>query len=168
MPKKRPSTFPFKLLVVCLQSLLVFHHVVFAAAAQTQRKYVASNQSQTEGRKSAASHRRRASLNNAAWWRRAVFYEVYPRSFYDTNGDGIGDLNGVAEKLDYLKDLGIDVIWLTPFYPSPQVDFGYDVSDYENIDPQFGTLKDFDRLVTEAHRRKIKIIVDFVLNHTSD
>jgi alpha-glucosidase len=106
--------------------------------------------------------------NSADWWKRAVYYEIYPRSFYDTNGDGIGDLNGITAKLDYLQDLGIDAIWITPFYPSPQVDFGYDVSDYENVDPQFGTLADFDRLVSEAHKRDIKVICDFVINHTSD
>jgi len=104
----------------------------------------------------------------ADWWKLAVYYEIYPRSFYDTNGDGIGDLNGITAKLDYLQDLGVDAIWITPFYPSPQVDFGYDVSDYENVDPQFGTLADFDRLVQEAHKRDIKVICDYVINHTSD
>jgi len=102
------------------------------------------------------------------WWRRAVFYEIYIRSFQDSNGDGIGDLNGITNRLGYLADLGIDAIWITPFYPSPQVDFGYDVSDYENVDPQYGTLADFDRLVSAAHRRSIRIVVDLVLNHTSD
>ena len=101
------------------------------------------------------------------WWRDAVFYEIYPRSFKDTNGDGIGDLNGITESLDYLADLGIDALWITPFYPSPQADFGYDVSDFENVDPQFGTLADFDRLIREAHRRGLRVIVDMVLNHTS-
>lgn len=102
------------------------------------------------------------------WWQHAVFYEIYPRSFADSNNDGIGDLNGITAKLDYLKDLGVDAIWITPCYPSPQVDFGYDVSDYENIDPMYGTLQDFDRLANEAHKRGIRIIMDFVMNHTSD
>src|SRR6266567_4264855 len=102
------------------------------------------------------------------WWQHAVFYELYPRSFADSNNDGIGDLNGITSKLDYLKSLGIDAIWLTPCYPSPQVDFGYDVSDYENIDPMYGTLQDFDRLASEAQKRGIKIIMDFVMNHSSD
>jgi alpha-glucosidase len=102
------------------------------------------------------------------WWRHAVFYEIYPRSFADSNNDGIGDLNGIASKLDYLKDLGVDAIWITPCFPSPQVDFGYDVSDYEAIDPMYGTMKDFDRLVSEGKRRNIRIILDFVVNHTSD
>jgi alpha-glucosidase len=102
------------------------------------------------------------------WWQHAVFYEVYPRSFADSNKDGIGDLNGIASKLDYLKQLGVDAIWITPCFPSPQVDFGYDVSDYENIDPMYGTLKDFDHLVSEAKQRNMRIILDFVINHTSD
>jgi alpha-glucosidase len=102
------------------------------------------------------------------WWQHAVFYEIYPRSFADTSNNGIGDLNGITAKLDYLKDLGVDAIWLTPCYPSPQVDFGYDVSDYENIDPMYGTLADFDRLASEAKKRNIRIIMDFVMNHTSD
>ena len=102
------------------------------------------------------------------WWQHAVFYEIYPRSFADSSNNGIGDLNGITAKLDYLKDLGIDAIWLTPCYPSPQVDFGYDVSDYENIDPMYGTLADFERLASEAKKRNIRIIMDFVMNHTSD
>jgi alpha-glucosidase len=102
------------------------------------------------------------------WWQHAVFYEIYPRSFADSNNDGIGDLNGITAKLDYLKDLGVDAIWITPCFPSPQVDFGYDVSDYENIDPMYGTLADFERLASEAKKRNIRIILDFVINHTSD
>jgi len=111
------------------------------------------------------------STGNASerdWWKNAVIYEIYPRSFQDSNGDGIGDLNGITEHLDYLKDLGVDAIWLSPVYPSPQVDFGYDISDYENIDPQYGSLKDFDHLVAEAEKRHIRILMDMVMNHTSD
>ena len=103
-----------------------------------------------------------------AWWKNAVIYEVYPRSFQDTNGDGIGDLNGITKRLDYLKDLGVDAIWLTPVYPSPDVDFGYDISNYLDIDPQYGTLADFDRLVAKAKKRHIRVIMDMVMNHTSD
>src|SRR6201987_5147689 len=102
------------------------------------------------------------------WWKHAVIYEIYPRSFQDSNGDGIGDLNGITQRLDYLKELGIDAIWITPMYPSPQVDFGYDISDYTAIDPQYGTMADFDRLMKEAKAHDIRVIVDFVPNHTSD
>ncbi len=102
------------------------------------------------------------------WWKHAVFYEIYPRSFADSNDDGIGDLNGITSKLGYLKDLGIDAIWISPCYPSPQKDFGYDVSNYEAIDPMYGSLNDFDRLQTTAHGDDLRIIMDFVPNHTSD
>ena len=105
---------------------------------------------------------------DSTWWKHAVIYEIYPRSFQDSNGDGIGDLNGITQRLDYLQALGVDAIWISPMYPSPQVDFGYDISDYENVDPQYGTLKDFDRLVAEAQKRNIRVILDMVLNHTSD
>jgi len=100
-------------------------------------------------------------------FKKSTVYQIYPKSFYDTNGDGVGDLNGVIEKLDYLKNLGIDYIWITPFYPSPQVDNGYDISDYHNIDPSFGTLEDFEKLVEEAKARNIYIMLDMVFNHTS-
>jgi alpha-glucosidase len=103
-----------------------------------------------------------------AWWQHAVFYEIYPRSFADSNNDGTGDLPGITSKLDYLKDLGVDAIWITPCFPSPQVDFGYDVSDYNNIDPKYGTLADFDRLVEEGKKRNVRIVLDFVMNHSSD
>ncbi|MGA8671584.1 MAG: alpha-glucosidase [Terracidiphilus sp.] len=109
-----------------------------------------------------------ATSSERDWWKNAVIYEIYPRSFQDSNGDGIGDLNGITERLDYLKQLGIDAIWLSPCYPSPQADFGYDISDYENIDPQYGTLADFDRLVAEAKKRNIRIMMDMVMNHSSD
>ena len=102
------------------------------------------------------------------WWKHAVFYEIYPRSFADSDNNGTGDINGITSRLDYLKQLGVDAIWITPCFPSPQVDFGYDVSDYENIDPQYGTLADFDRLVSEGKKRGIRVILDFVMNHTSD
>src|SRR4051812_26184382 len=106
--------------------------------------------------------------NLKGWWKNAVLYEIYPRSFQDTNGDGIGDLNGITQRLDYLKSLGVDAIWMTPIYPSPQVDFGYDIADYEAIDPQYGTMADFDRLIAEADKRHIRVIMDMVMNHTSD
>ncbi len=102
------------------------------------------------------------------WWQHAVFYEIYPRSFADSNNDGVGDLNGITSKLGYLRELGVDAIWITPCYPSPQVDFGYDVSDYENIDPMYGTLADFDRLAAEGKKQNVRIIMDYVINHTSD
>jgi alpha-glucosidase len=102
------------------------------------------------------------------WWHDAVIYEIYPRSFRDSNGDGLGDLNGIAEKLDYLQSLGVDAIWIAPMYPSPQVDFGYDIADYQSVDPHYGTLADFDRLVAQARQHHIRVILDMVLNHTSD
>ena len=102
------------------------------------------------------------------WWKHAVIYEIYPRSFQDSNGDGVGDINGITARLDYLKDLGIDAIWITPMYPSPGVDYGYDISDYTAIDPAYGTMEDFDRMVTEAKKRGIHVLMDYVINHTSD
>ena len=103
-----------------------------------------------------------------AWWKNAVIYQIYPRSFCDSNGDGIGDLQGIISKLDYLQELGIDAIWLSPIYRSPQDDNGYDISDYQDIDPIFGTLADMDELIAEAKKRNIRIIMDLVLNHSSD
>ena len=103
-----------------------------------------------------------------AWWKEAVIYQIYPRSFADSNGDGIGDLNGITAHLDYLETLGIDVIWLSPVYKSPNDDNGYDISDYRDIMDDFGTMEDFDRLLAEAHRHHIKIVMDLVVNHTSD
>ena len=102
------------------------------------------------------------------WWKEAVAYQIYPRSFNDSNGDGIGDLRGITEKLDYLKDLGIDLIWICPMYKSPNDDNGYDISDYQGIMEEFGTMADFDELLAECHARNIKLIIDLVINHTSD
>jgi alpha-glucosidase len=142
----------FALLLCCSAPLVAAGAQASTRAAQARRNRPARPGARTAPR----------------WWQRAVFYEIYPRSFQDSNGDGVGDLKGITARLDYLRDLGVDAVWITPFYPSPQVDFGYDVSDYEDVDPQFGTLADFDRLVREAHRRNIKVVIDFVLNHTSD
>jgi len=104
----------------------------------------------------------------AKWWQERVVYQIYPRSFQDTNGDGIGDIPGIIERLDYLRDLGIGIIWLSPVYPSPNADYGYDISDYCAINPEYGTMEDMDRLIAEAGKRDIKIIMDLVINHTSD
>lgn len=107
-------------------------------------------------------------MSDSHWWRNGVIYQIYPRSFADSNGDGIGDLNGIIGRLDYLAELGVDAIWLSPINPSPDVDFGYDVADYYAVDPKYGSMADFDRLLEEAHRRNIHVILDLVLNHTSD
>lgn len=106
--------------------------------------------------------------HNDPWWKHAVIYEIYPQSFQDSNGDGVGDLKGITSRLDYLQGLGINAIWITPIYRSPGVDNGYDISDYTAIDPKYGTMADFDRLVAEANRRHIHILMDYVINHTSD
>jgi alpha-glucosidase len=102
------------------------------------------------------------------WWQRGIIYQVYVRSFQDSDGDGLGDLTGVIDRLDYLAWLGVDALWLTPFYPSPQVDTGYDVANYTDVDPVYGSLDVFDRLLAEAHRQNLRVIVDLVPNHTSD
>src|SRR6201991_5220569 len=102
------------------------------------------------------------------WWRGAVIYQIYPRSYQDSNGDGIGDLKGITRRLSYIAELGVDAIWISPFFKSPMKDFGYDVSDYTDVDPLFGTLADLDALVAEAHPLGIKVMIDQVLSHTSD
>src|SRR5262249_13341711 len=107
-------------------------------------------------------------MTDSAWWKHGVIYQIYPRSFQDTDGDGVGDLKGISERLDYLSWLGIDAIWMSPIYPSPMADFGYDVSDYSSVDPLFGSLGEFDRLVASAHALGIRVILDFVPDHTSD
>ncbi|WP_339898030.1 alpha-glucosidase [uncultured Gilvimarinus sp.] len=107
-------------------------------------------------------------MQNSPWWRGAIIYQVYPRSLMDSNGDGVGDIAGIISKLDYIASLGVDAIWVSPFFRSPMKDFGYDISDYRDVDPLFGTLDDIDRLIAEAHQRGIKLIIDQVLSHTSD
>src|ERR1700704_329684 len=101
-------------------------------------------------------------MTEAQWWKRAVIYQIYPRSFQDSDGDGVGDLNGILERLDYVAWLGVSAIWISPIFPSPMADFGYDVSNYCAIAPLFGTMADFDRLVREAHQRGLRIILGFV------
>lgn len=102
------------------------------------------------------------------WWKEAVVYQVYPRSFKDSNGDKVGDIPGIIEKLDYLKDLGVDVIWLSPVYQSPNVDNGYDISDYQSIMTEFGTMEDMEQLIAKMHERGLKLMMDIVVNHTSN
>ncbi len=106
-------------------------------------------------------------MDRPRWWQRAVFYQIYPRSFADGNGDGIGDFTGMIAKLDYLRDLGIDALWLSPHYPSPFLDCGYDISDYTDVGPEYGTLEDFTTFLHAAHARGIRVVLDLVLNHTS-
>ncbi len=116
----------------------------------------------------AESAQERRGVGRYLWWQRGVVYQIYPRSFQDSNGDGIGDLIGIVDRLDHLRQLGVDALWISPIYPSPMADFGYDVSNYTDIHPIFGTLEDFDLLLREAHSRGLKVILDFVPNHTSD
>jgi alpha-glucosidase len=142
-------------IAICTLSLSIG---VIANAAVAQDAHPATAQSSRQASQSIGSQ----------WWRHAVIYQVYPRSFQDTNGDGIGDLKGIIERLDYLQKLGVDAIWLSPVYPSPNFDVGYDVSDYRDINPEYGTMADFDRLMAEATKRHIRVIMDMVMNHTSD
>ncbi|MCL2211539.1 MAG: alpha-amylase family glycosyl hydrolase, partial [Treponema sp.] len=102
------------------------------------------------------------------WWKKTSVYQIYPRSFCDSNGDGIGDINGITSKLGYIKELGCDVIWISPVYKSPMRDNGYDISDYREINPEFGTMQDFDRLLEKAHSMGLKIVMDLVVNHSSN
>ena len=102
------------------------------------------------------------------WWKKTTVYQIYPRSYYDSNGDGIGDIPGIIEKLDYIQQLGFETIWFSPFYALPQADFGYDISDYQSIAPEYGTMEDCYRLIEEIHTRGMKIVLDMVLNHTSE
>lgn len=147
-----------------LLASLIAQSPAAAQSVQTRRAAIsdaAGSQPPTAGDRSAEDR-------SEQWWKHAVIYEIYPRSFADTNGDGVGDLNGITAHLDYLKALGVTAVWLTPMYPSPQADFGYDISDYEAVDPQYGTVADVDRLQEEIKKRGMHLILDMVLNHTSD
>ena len=117
---------------------------------------------------SAAQLQQKSASSSDPWWKHAVVYEIYPRSYQDSTGDGIGDLNGITSHLGYLQNLGVNAIWIAPMYPSPQVDFGYDISNYESVDPQYGTLADMDHLIAEGQKHHVRVILDMVLNHTSD
>ena len=107
-------------------------------------------------------------MNDSKWWQTAVFYQIYPRSFADGNGDGIGDFLGMISRLDYLRDLGVGAIWLSPHYPSPFLDCGYDISDHAGVAPEYGSMADFTAFLHEAHARGLRVVLDLVLNHTSD
>ena len=106
--------------------------------------------------------------NRLAWWKDGTFYQIWPASYKDANGDGIGDIGGIISTLDYLKDLGVDTVWVSPMYKSPQKDMGYDISDYKDIDPQYGTIQDAEDLIKEVHERGMRLVFDLVINHTSD
>jgi len=107
-------------------------------------------------------------MDQIPWWKKTVVYQIYPRSYYDSTGDGIGDINGIITKLDYVQKLGVETIWFSPFYESPQADFGYDIKNYRGIAEEYGTMHDCERLISEIHKRDMKIVLDLVLNHTSD
>src|SRR5437899_1733859 len=147
-------------------SSLAITTALWLAAIPVGAQQVSSRSQQTAAPK--VAQRQTSQFAQDPWWKHAVIYEIYPRSFQDSNGDGVGDINGIASRLDYLHDLGIGAIWITPMYPSPLVDFGYDVADYAAIDPLYGTLEDFDHLMAEAKKRNIRVIMDLVPNHTSD
>jgi alpha-glucosidase len=147
--------------------LLLCISIVSMHAQQASKTKAFNAQTQSSAR-SLAPKRGQTDAKGHQWWQHAVFYEIYPRSFADSNNDGMGDLKGVASKLSYLHDLGVDAIWITPMFPSPQVDFGYDVSDYENVDPPYGTLADFDAMMKEGKKQNVEVILDLVVNHTSD
>src|SRR5881394_4009586 len=148
----------------CKQAASVRGGVAFLLAIA----FTLSGCSKSQPNPQSSTQQTTSQTSAAPWWKHAVFYELYPRSFADSDNNGLGDINGITSKLDYLRQLGVDAIWITPCYPSPQVDFGYDISDYENIDPMYGTMKDFGALSAEAKKHGIRIIMDFVPNHTSE
>src|SRR5271163_6735 len=137
--------------------------IVIAAPAATL-----SAQTHTTAKAASAPPAKSAAGSNNDWWKGAVVYEIYPRSFQDSNGDGIGDLNGITSRLDYLKSLGVDVIWLSPHFDSPNADNGYDIRDYRKVMTEFGTMADFDQMLAGIKQRHMRLIIDLVVNHTSD
>ena len=137
---------------------LIFIFVVLFSCKKQQETKVINNNTESNAN----------TPDNRKWWKESIVYQIYPRSFKDTDGDGVGDLKGIIEELDYLKNLGITAVWLNPIYESPNHDNGYDVSDYRSIMPQFGTMEDFDNMLEGMHQRGIKLIMDIVVNHSSD
>ena len=152
-----------KFYICAFASLVLSSFAACQNSVPNTNQTAVNNQNQTNSDTATADN-----IPNRKWWKEAVVYQIYPRSFKDTNGDGIGDLKGITEKLDYVKSLGVDVIWLNPIFSSPNDDNGYDVSDYSNIMTDFGTMADFDEMLKAAHDRKLKIVLDLVANHSSD
>ncbi len=148
----------------------VFSLSLMVSAVLFQPVWAVAQQSENRGVAPTAAELKAAAVppTDAVWWKHASINEIYPRSFQDSNGDGIGDLNGITQRMNYLQQTGFNAIWIAPMYPSPQVDFGYDISDYESVDPQYGTMADFDKLVAAGKEHNIRVILDMVLNHTSD
>lgn len=151
-----------------IQSVTAFSIVLAAINASGQMEVRQSTAEVAAVHASAAQPGNPVKAEDDKWWKHAVIYEIYPRSFQDSNGDGVGDIKGIESRLGYLEDLGIDAIWITPMYPSPGIDYGYDISDYTAIDPEYGTMADFDHMVAEASKHHIRVIMDYVINHTSD
>src|ERR1700744_3536267 len=142
--------------------------MTYMSASREARRQTASRGYSRPPRRRTPGHVTGVFMERQPWWRGAVIYQIYPRSFFDSDGDGVGDLPGITAKLDYVASLGVDGIWLSPFFRSPMKDFGYDVSDYRDVDPIFGTLADFDALIERAHTLGLKVLIDKVLSHTSD
>lgn len=155
--------------VIVMLAVLAISAAIGALTINAQSVTTLNTHSKKSGEEARTKPEKSATQRNASeWWKHAVVYEIYPRSFADSDNDGTGDLKGIVDHLDHLRELGVDAIWLTPMFPSPQVDFGYDVSDYQAVDPRYGKLADLDRLVTEGRKRGIKVVLDLVVNHSSD
>src|ERR1700744_4133700 len=142
--------------------------MTYMSASREARRQTASRGYSRPPRRRTPGHVTGVFMERQPWWRGAVIYQIYPRSFFDSDGDGVGDLNGITAKLDHVASLGVDGIWLSPFFRSPMKDFGYDVSDYCDVDPTFGTLADFDALLARAHELGLRLVIDQVYSHTSN